>query len=39
MIDNRVIIYDYANGASYELSDRGNYDFYLDFVKLMDTSM
>ena len=29
MIDNRVIIYDYANGASYELSDRGNYDFIL----------
>lgn len=23
MIDNRVIIYDYANGVSYELSDRG----------------
>ena len=31
MIDNRVIIYDYANGASYELSDRGNYDFILRF--------
>ena len=29
MIDNRVIIYDYANGASYELSDRGNFDFTL----------
>ncbi len=29
MIDNRVTIYDYANGASYELSDRGNYDFIL----------
>ena len=31
MIDNRVIIYDYANGASYELSDRGNYDFILSY--------
>ena len=31
MIDNRVIIYDYANGASYELSDRGNFDFTLRF--------
>ena len=29
MIDNRVIIYDYANGASYELSDRGYFDFTL----------
>ncbi len=31
MIDNRVIIYDYANEASYELSDRGNFDFTLRF--------
>ena len=31
MIDNRVIIYDYANGVSYELSDRGNFDFTLRF--------
>jgi beta-lactamase regulating signal transducer with metallopeptidase domain len=31
MIDSRVIIYDYANGASYELSDRGNFDFTLRF--------
>ena len=31
MIDNRVIIYDYANGASYELSDRGYFDFTLRF--------
>ena len=31
MIDNRVIIYDYANGASYELSDRGYFDFALRF--------
>ena len=31
MIDNRVTIYDYANGASYELSDRGNFDFTLRF--------
>ena len=29
MIDSRVIIYDYANGASYELSDRGFYDYSL----------
>lgn len=29
MIDNRVIIYDYANGVSYELSDRGCFDFTL----------
>ena len=29
MIDNRVIIYDYANGVSYELSDRGYFDFNL----------
>ena len=31
MIDNRVIIYDYANGVSYELSDRGCFDFALRF--------
>ena len=31
MIDNRVIIYDYANGARYELSDRGYFDFTLRF--------
>ena len=31
MIDSRVIIYDYANGASYELSDRGYFDFTLRF--------
>ena len=31
MIDNRVTIYDYANGASYELSDRGYFDFTLRF--------
>ena len=29
MIDNRVIIYDYANGVSYELSDREYFDFTL----------
>ena len=29
MIDNRVMIYDYANGASYEMADRGKYDFTL----------
>lgn len=27
IIDNRIIIYDYASGASYELSDRGNFDY------------
>ena len=31
MIDNRVTIYDYASGASYELSDRGYFDFTLRF--------
>ena len=31
IIDNRVVIYDYANAASYELSDRGNFDFNLRF--------
>ena len=31
MIDNRVTIYDYAKGASYELSDRGYFDFTLRF--------
>ena len=31
MIDNRVTIYDYANGASYELYDRGYFDFTLRF--------
>ena len=31
MIDNRVIIYDYANGVSFEMSDRGNFDFTLRF--------
>ena len=29
MIDNRVIIYDYANGASYSLQDRGTFDYTL----------
>ena len=29
MIDNRVIIYDYANGASYSLEDRGVSDYTL----------
>ena len=29
MIDNRVIIFDYANGISYKLEDRGSYDYYL----------
>ena len=29
MIDNRVMIYDYASGVSYSMEDRGNYDYYL----------
>lgn len=29
MIDQRIIVYDYAGGASYELSDRGDHDFVL----------
>lgn len=29
MIDNRIVIYDYANGASYGLEDRGTYDYTL----------
>ena len=29
MIDSRIIIYDYANGASYEMSDRGYHNFNL----------
>jgi len=29
IIDNRVIIHDYANGASYSLIDRGYHDYYL----------
>lgn len=31
IIDERIIVYDYENGVSYELSDRGNYDYYLRF--------
>ena len=29
LIDSRICIYDYANGASYELADRGYYDYML----------
>ena len=29
IIDSRIIIYDYAKGSSYELSDRGYFDFTL----------
>lgn len=29
IIDTRIVIHDYANSASYELSDRGYHDFYL----------
>ena len=31
MIDTRVVIYDYAGGASYGLEDRGNYDYSLRY--------
>ena len=31
IIDSRIIIYDYAKGSSYELSDRGYFDFTLRF--------
>ena len=30
IIDSRVVIYDFAQMASYELADRGLYDFYLE---------
>ena len=30
IIDNRIMIYDYAGGASNELSDRGNFDYVLN---------
>lgn len=29
IIDSRIVVCDYVNGASYELSDRGNFDFTL----------
>ena len=29
IIDNRVMIFDYANSIRYELADRGNHDYYL----------
>lgn len=29
IIDERIVLYDYANGASYKLADRGNYDYCL----------
>ncbi len=29
IIDNHVIIFDYANGASYKLADRGYHDYFL----------
>ena len=31
IIDSRIVVCDYANGANYELSDRGNFDFVLRF--------
>ncbi len=33
MVDNRIIVYDYANGASYTLEDRGEYDYSLRLDK------
>ena len=30
LVDNRIIVYDYAAGKKYERSDRGNYDFRLN---------
>ena len=30
IIDNRIIVYDYAGGVCYELSDRMNYDYVLN---------
>ena len=30
IIDNRIVIYDYAGGVSYDLSDRGNFDYVLN---------
>ena len=29
IMDNRVIVFDYANGITYQLEDRGVYDYYL----------
>ena len=31
MIDTRIILYDYANGVSYLLEDRGVYDYSLRY--------
>ncbi len=33
MIDNRILIYDYANGVSYELQDRGKFNYTLRLNK------
>ena len=33
MSDNRIIVCDYANGASYTLEDRGEYDYSLRLDK------
>ena len=35
IVDDRIIIYDYANGASYTLEDRGEYDYTLSMEKGM----
>ena len=29
IIDSRIVVCDYVNGTSYEISDRGQYDYYL----------
>ena len=31
IVDNRVVIYDYANGASYRLENRASYDYTLRY--------
>ena len=32
IIDDRIIVYDYAQGKQYELSDRGYHDYYLSYT-------
>jgi len=29
IIDNRIVVFDYAEGKTYQLSDRMHYDYYL----------
>lgn len=33
MIDDHIIVFDYENGECYELSDRGNYDYTIDWTR------